>query len=53
MALVIIRCTHKAHRTDMGAENPTGPKLPDFTLPEINKTQKFDFLKPIIHFQIM
>ena len=23
---------HKAHRTDRGAENPTGPKLPDFTL---------------------
>ena len=33
IALVIIRRTHKAHRTDRGAENPTGPKLPDFTLP--------------------
>ena len=32
IALVIIRHTHKAHRTDRGAENPTGPKLPDFTL---------------------
>ena len=32
MALVIIRRTHKAHRTVRGAENPTGPKLPDFTL---------------------
>ena len=32
IALVIIRRTHKAHRTDKGAENPTGPKLPDFTL---------------------
>ena len=34
IALVIIRRTHKAHRTDRGAENPTGPKLPDFTLLE-------------------
>ena len=32
IALVIIRRTHKAHKTDRGAENPTGPKLPDFTL---------------------
>ena len=32
IALVIIRRTHKAHRTDRGAENPTEPKLPDFTL---------------------
>ena len=32
IALVIIRPTHKAHKTDRGAENPTGPKLPDFTL---------------------
>ena len=32
IALVIIRRTHKAHRTDRGAENPTGPKLPDLTL---------------------
>ena len=32
IALVIIRRTHKAHRTERGAENPTGPKLPDFTL---------------------
>ena len=33
IALVIIRRTYKAHRTDRGAENhPTGPKLPDFTL---------------------
>ena len=32
IASVIIRHTHKAHRTDRGAENPTGPKLPDFTL---------------------
>ena len=32
IALLIIRRTHKAHRTDRGAENPTGPKLPDFTL---------------------
>ena len=32
IALVIIRRAHKAHRTDRGAENPTGPKLPDFTL---------------------
>ena len=32
IALVIIRHTHKANRTDRGAENPTGPKLPDFTL---------------------
>ena len=32
IALVIIRRTHKAHRTDRGAENPTGPKLPYFTL---------------------
>ena len=32
IALVIIRRTHKAHRTDRGAENPTGPKLPHFTL---------------------
>ena len=30
--MVIIRRTHKAHRTDRNAENPTGPKLPDFTL---------------------
>ena len=28
----IIQHTHKAHRTDRGAENPTGPKLSDFTL---------------------
>ena len=34
IALVIIRRTHTAHRTDKGAENPTGPKLPDFTLSE-------------------
>ena len=33
IALVIIRRTHKAHKTDSGAENPTGPNLPDFTLP--------------------
>ena len=32
IALVIIRRTHKAHKTDRGAENPMGPKLPDFTL---------------------
>ena len=32
IALVIIRRTHKAHRTDRGAENPKGPKLLDFTL---------------------
>ena len=32
IALVIIRRTHKAQRTDGGAENPTRPKLPDFTL---------------------
>ena len=32
IALVIIRRTHKAHRADRGAENPTGPKLPDVTL---------------------
>ena len=30
--LVIIRRTHKAQKTDRGAENPTGSKLPDFTL---------------------
>ena len=36
IALVIIRRTHKAHRTDRGAENPTGPKLPDFTLGHIH-----------------
>ena len=30
MALVIIRRTHKDHITDRGAENPTGPNLPDF-----------------------
>ena len=32
IALEIIRRTHKAHITDRGAENPTGPKLPDFIL---------------------
>ena len=30
IALVIIRRTHKAHRTDRGAKNPTGLKLTDF-----------------------
>ena len=30
--MVIIRHTHKAHRTDRGAENPTGPKLSDFAV---------------------
>ena len=48
MALVIIRRIHKGHITDRGAENPTGPKLPDFTLME-----KCYFLKHIIHCQIM
>ena len=32
IALVIIRRTHKGHKTDRGAENPMGPKLPDLTL---------------------
>ena len=32
IALVIKRRTHKAHITDRGAENPTGPKLPDFII---------------------
>ena len=35
IALVIKRRTHKAHITDRGAEKPTGPKLPDFTLSPI------------------
>ena len=35
IALVIIRRTHKVHRTDRGAESPTGPKLPYFTLGKI------------------
>ena len=32
IALVIIQHTNKAHITHRGAENPTGPKLSDFTL---------------------
>ena len=32
IALVIIRRSHKTHITERGAKNPTGPKLPDFTL---------------------
>ena len=32
IALAILRRSHKSLRTDRGAENPTGPKLPDFTL---------------------
>ena len=30
-ALAVLRRSHKPLRTDSGAENPTGPKLPDFT----------------------
>ena len=40
IALVLIRRTHKARITDRGAENPTGPKLPDFTLSKADKSHK-------------
>ena len=48
MALVIIRRIHKGHITDRGAENPTGPKLPDFTLHAINHFQYAKENHPII-----
>ena len=32
VALIIIRFSHKALRSNRGAENSTGLKLPDFTL---------------------
>ena len=32
IALAVLRRSHKSLRTDRGAENPSGPKLPDFTL---------------------
>ena len=32
IASAIQRYVHKILRSVMGAENPTGPKLPDFTL---------------------
>ena len=39
IALVIIRHSHKAHITNRGAENPRGPKLPDFTQPRKCQTR--------------
>ena len=32
IAMAVLRCSHKSLRTDKGAEYPTEPKLPDFTL---------------------
>ena len=32
VALIILRFSHKALRSDRGAENYTGPKLPDLTV---------------------
>ena len=32
IALADLQCSQKSLRTCRGAENPTGPKLPDFTL---------------------
>ena len=31
IALEILHCTHNALRTDRGAKNSKGPKLPDFS----------------------
>ena len=35
ITLAVLWRSHKLLRTDRGAENPTGPKLPDFSLSEI------------------
>ena len=47
IALVIIRRTHKAHRTDRGVENPTGPKLLDFALLETQSSCSLSKVEPI------
>ena len=32
VALIIVRCSHKALKSDRGGEKSTGATLPDFTL---------------------